>query len=150
MNEVLVPFTQGAIETLTTMLGLEANLGSDERGEDCPLAAYVDLQGERTGRLVLSFPSSTASFLVAEMMAVDLDEMDDELLHDGVGEVANMIAGYAKTQLADTAYHFSLHLPSVVFGEDEKRALVESFPVVYHNRIDTEEGYFEVAVYFES
>ncbi len=150
MNEVLVPFTSGALELLTTMLGLEASLGTDEAGEDCPLAAWVDLQGDKSGRLVLSFPQPTAEFLVAEMLAMDLDELDEELLHDGVGEVANMIAGYAKTRLAKTPYQFQLHLPSVVFGEEERLALAESYPVAHRHRVDTEGGYFEVAVHFKS
>ena len=35
---------------------------------------------------------------------------------DGIGEIINMIAGQAKSQLANTKYHFTFSIPTTVSG----------------------------------
>jgi CheY-specific phosphatase CheX len=43
----------------------------------------------------------------------DGTELSDEIIHDVVGELANVIAGQAKTMLKGTPYHFALSIPVV-------------------------------------
>jgi CheY-specific phosphatase CheX len=54
------------------------------------------------GLLVLSFPDRTAAAITERVLADAKEEIDETLVRDCVGEIANVIAGQAKTLLAGT------------------------------------------------
>ncbi len=121
VDPILQAFVDAAVETLRTMAMLEL-----EPGEVTSAAAFDDtldytttmgLCGENEGLLVLSLESDLARKIVASMLGEDESEIDGDLL-DGVGELANMIAGSAKTVLGQTDYHFDLSIPAVLNGKD--------------------------------
>lgn len=80
------------------------------------ISGIIGLSGESEGTVVATFYWSLAREIIAKMMKVQKDQVNSELIHDGVGELINMIAGSTKKNLVGTPYHFELSLPSVVVG----------------------------------
>jgi chemotaxis protein CheX len=85
-------------------------------------AAVVGLQSATEGPLVLSFPWRTATALARRILAGAWREVDEDLVRDCVGEIANVVAGQAKALLAGTAYHFTFAVPRVVVGAGQQVA----------------------------
>ena len=82
------------------------------------LAAVIRLASEREECLVLSFPTATAERLpgASRMLADSAESWSDDLIPDCMGEVANVVAGQAKSALAGTPYQFTFSLPKVLVG----------------------------------
>jgi chemotaxis protein CheX len=77
------------------------------------IAAVVGLRS-REGFLVLSFPERTATALSRAILAGVTEEVDESLIRDCVGEIANVIAGQAKALLAGSPYPLTFSMPQVV------------------------------------
>lgn len=119
-HPIVKAFVDAAVQTLTTMAMLELEPGEVTQVEafenTLDYTATMGLCGEKEGILVLSLESSLARQIVAAMLGEDESEIDSDLL-DGVGELTNMIAGSAKTELGRSSYHFNLSIPAVIEGE---------------------------------
>jgi chemotaxis protein CheX len=85
------------------------------------IAAVLGLQAATEGFLVLGFPRRTAADLAGRILAGVTQEVDENLIRDCVGEIANVVAGQAKAILAGTPYRFTFSLPEVVVGAKELR-----------------------------
>ena len=85
------------------------------------VAAVLGLQSATEGFLVLGFPQQTAAALSRRILAGVTEEVEESLIQDCVGEIANVVAGQAKAMLAGTPYRFTFSLPEVVIGAKELR-----------------------------
>ena len=113
-HDCKMPFIRSTQDMLETMLGISSHVNQNGSPLTEPIiTSTVQLQGERPGGIRLMFPFDTAKRVVAEMLGRTIDEMDDETLIDGVGEMANIVAGNVKATLSEMAYSFSLTLPQV-------------------------------------
>ena len=125
-HEYRTPFIDSTVEMVSTMVG-----ASCEMGEPAPLpgdetiSGTVAFHGETTGQITLSFPIPTARKIVSEMLGMEEEEMDDETLQDGVGEMANIVAGNVKAALAHTSYKLLLSLPKIQLGIEEVPAGID-------------------------
>jgi chemotaxis protein CheX len=120
-EHILEPFVSGATLTLREWAHTEVVVRAVYRksrhtpfGE---VAAILALTSGPEEWLVLSFPEQTASILAGRMLGREGETLETEMIHDCVGEMANVIAGQAKAQLAGTPHHFSLATPTVVTGD---------------------------------
>jgi chemotaxis protein CheX len=98
------------------------------------LSAVLGLKPGGGELLALSFPAPTAAALAGRILAEVTRAPDDELVRDCMGEVANVIAGQAKTLLAETPYQLILATPSILSGpglELGSRPGVEALVVVF-------------------
>ena len=118
-NPIEKAFQEAARETLSTMAMLEMEVGESVPARSISstlgLTATMGLCGESEGLLVLSLGAPLACRIVASMLGMEEDEVEDDLV-DGVGEIANMVAGGAKTALADGPHAFDLSLPAMIRG----------------------------------
>jgi chemotaxis protein CheX len=80
-------------------------------------SAVLDLQSAVEGPLILQLPRKTASALASRILAGVTDEVDEDLICDCLGEVANVVAGQAKAVLAETPCFFAFSIPKVVVGD---------------------------------
>jgi chemotaxis protein CheX len=80
------------------------------------ISAVLGLSTEPGELLVLSLPSATAAALAGRVLAEVTPSPDDDLVRDCMGELANVIAGQAKTLLAETPYQLVLATPSIYSG----------------------------------
>ncbi len=138
------PFIDGVTEMMSAMLGLPCDQCGPE-GIERDVSGIIGFAGQTAGQMTLSFPMETARQLVAEMLGMDTEEIDEELLKDGVGEMANIVAGNAKARLQDTSFHFQMGLPSIVVGRNHSVDLfkgAESETVMFA----TDFGLFEMHI----
>jgi chemotaxis protein CheX len=119
-SHLLEPFIAATRATLAEMAGTEVVVRTAARTDQSQalgdVSAVVRLTSATEGYLVLGFPQRTAAALTERILTGVLKEIDEDLICDCVGEIANVVAGQAKSLLAGTPYHFSFSLPRVVVG----------------------------------
>lgn len=146
-NDIFEPFADGTRQMLAMMLGIDCQL-EDENAALPPtyVSGIINLGGTARGQAALCFPADSARRVVATMLAMETDEVDEETLKDGVGEMVNIVAGQAKSALTDTPYHFDLGLPTIVVGQDHTLGLFRGRKS-HARRVDTELGPFGIIVW---
>ena len=119
-EQLLEPFIAAASLTLAELAQTELAVRSVYRtalprtlGD---ISAVLGLTAEGGEVLVLSFPAPTAAALAGRVLAEVTQAPDDDLVRDCMGELANVIAGQAKTLLAETPYQLLLATPSILSG----------------------------------
>lgn len=122
-HDILSPFVHGVLEMLSTMLYLEAEQ-VDGPPQPANISAMIALTGAHTGAVVLSLSLDEARELVAAMLGMDLDQVDEETLRDGIGEMTNIAAGYVRATLASKGIEFKLSVPTLHVGEGHYAALI--------------------------
>jgi chemotaxis protein CheX len=137
-EQLVEPFISAASMTLAELAQTELAVRSVYRtalprtlGD---ISAVLGLTAEGGELLVLSFPAQTAAALAGRVLAEVTQEPDDDLVRDCMGELANVIAGQAKTLLAETPYQLLLATPRVLSGpglEVASRPDIESLVVVF-------------------
>jgi chemotaxis protein CheX len=119
---LLVPFLTAVRDTLAEMSGLDTAVRVVYRTADLRIAvgvtAAVELDVAKPGCLVLEFPRPTAAALAERVLAGVPAAPDDALIGDCVGEIANVVAGRAKTMLAATGFRFAFRVPRIVAAGD--------------------------------
>jgi chemotaxis protein CheX len=81
------------------------------------ISGVIGLSGKAVGTVVLSFSKDVAIKAASHMLMSEKTEINDEVL-DAVGELTNMVAGAAKSQLVE--YQLSVSLPNVITGSDHE------------------------------
>ncbi len=119
-SEVVDAFVTAVGTALREMAGVESfPLGvRPAKSEDDfgALSAVLQLTAGAEGCFVLSMPITTADALARRVLAEVMPEPAPDMVRDCLGEVANVVAGQAKSLLAGTPYHFLLATPTVVDG----------------------------------
>ena len=116
--EYINPFIVGITQVFESSIGITPHRSSVGLKEDNTpshdVSAIIGLSGNAFGSIVLSFPRETAQKVMAAMLGDE--EVSNEFLADGVGELANMIAGVAKTILAEQGIKTFISIPRVILG----------------------------------
>jgi chemotaxis protein CheX len=111
------PFINAVINLFQTMVGLSLNVGAPELKSDAKpnhdICGVIDVTGEVQGRVVVSMPETMATVLASELLEEHIEQLDEDCI-DAVGEIANMIAGNAKTDFPGGGNAISV--PQVVIG----------------------------------
>ena len=81
------------------------------------VSAVIGLSGKATGSVVLSLSTNVALRSVEHMLFDEFTEINAEVV-DGVGELANMVAGGAKAAMAHL--ELALGLPNVIVGNSHQ------------------------------
>lgn len=114
--EVVEAFTSAAITALQELTQFESF------SEEVPAVAAVDMADvvsatvqlvrQIPGKMVLVLTAESASRLAARYLPKET-LLTEEIVDDVAGEIANVIAGQAKTILKGTSYHFTMSTPLV-------------------------------------
>ncbi len=111
------PFVTSTISVFETMLGCKIQRSGlrtkDRREAEHEISGIIGLSGRVVGTVVVSLSAETAIGAAEAMLGERPSEIDDDVL-DVVGELANMVAGGAKTQLEQ--YELNISLPNVITG----------------------------------
>jgi chemotaxis protein CheX len=78
-------------------------------GDDC-VAGSVSIRGDWNGLVSVALAPDLARLVTSKMFELDIEEADDEMCADAVGEIANMLGGGFK---------------AILSGEDNKLGLPE-------------------------
>lgn len=127
--EHINPFLKAVTNTFATMLAADAHRGElslgDPRTRLFPISGLIGLSGKAHGMVVINLSTEVALKAASAMLMEEKSVVDDEVL-DAVGELANVIAGQAKTDLAQ--YDLSVSLPNVIIGEGHEIRFPSSTP----------------------
>lgn len=144
------PFVQATIETFRSMLGAEIRPGRPALKQG--LKAFVDisgiigLSGGAKGSVILGFPRLTALKAVSAFVGEKVVTVDDSVV-DAIGELANIVAGAAKKDLA--RFNIAISLPTVVIGGNHEHGSPKDVtPIVVP--CDSGFGNFYLIVSFKS
>lgn len=113
------PFIFSVKTVFKTMLATEIVVSKpllkaeDEGGAD--VSAVIGLSGDVVGSVVLSFPMATAVKAASKFSGVEMSPTHEDFA-DALGELANMVAGQAKSKLDGLTV--SISLPSVIVGRE--------------------------------
>lgn len=113
------PFIAAVRNVFQTMLQTEVMVSKpvvkqvDEHGAD--VSAVIGLSGDAVGAVVLSFPLATASKVASKFGGVEMTPSHPDFC-DALGELANMVAGQAKSKFDGITA--SISLPSVIIGKE--------------------------------
>jgi chemotaxis protein CheX len=115
------PFISATITSFSTMVGVEVvpnkpflKKGS---GVNYDISGVIGLSGEAKGSVILSFPQDSVVKIVSSFLGETITEMNNDVT-DAVGELANIIAGSAKKDLA--AFKLNISLPTVIMGTEHR------------------------------
>jgi chemotaxis protein CheX len=111
------PFVTSTMETFSKMVGLQAKPGrpilKKDRVADYDISGIIGLSGGAKGMVSLSFPKATAIGVTNKFIGTSHTEVNPEIV-DAIGELANIVAGYAKQGLSE--FNIAISLPSVIMG----------------------------------
>ncbi len=79
------------------------------------ISGIIGLSGEAQGAIAISFPKIVALKVVSAMLGSSIKIIGPEIV-DGIGEIANIVAGRAKQGLSQ--YKLTISLPNVIVGQN--------------------------------
>jgi len=82
-----------------------------------------------TGAIVLSFPEETAVKLYSSMTGENIFKINHDV-EDSIGEITNIVAGGAKTVLAEEGLSFHISIPSVIVGKNHSISHTIEIPII--------------------
>lgn len=116
--ELINPFVSSTKEVFKTMLGCTLTRGPlSLKLEHTPVhevSGLIGLSGSCRGMVVVSANRETAIRATEIMLESRPPGLNQDVM-DAIGELTNMIAGSAKTQLEE--HHLTIGLPTVICGK---------------------------------
>ena len=94
------------------------------------ISGIMGLSGEVSGSIIVSFVKEAACKVVGNMLGIAPPTELNEEVRDGIQEIVNLIAGQAKTMLADTDYHFQVSIPTCIIGSNHQMNHKKGVPCV--------------------
>ncbi len=142
----LNPFIKSICNTFETMCALPVTLRKPELKTNheptTDVAGIIGFSGDAVGTVVLNFSYDTASKIATRFAGAEITQ-DHEDFADAIGELANMVAGGAKSQFE--GLDISISLPNVIVGEHHNVAASKASPRIVIP-CDTDAGEFFVEV----
>ncbi len=126
LESEIIELTRTVWETVLSM-GIENVAPEDgpaDRGET--VSACVHISGGWVGSVIIICPRATANRIASQMFELGPDEVQEDLVHDAVGEVVNMIGGNIKGLVPGPS---QLSLPAVATGMHTRLAVPGSKPI---------------------
>ncbi len=107
-------------EVLMTVVSLNATVkesmdsigGSEEK-----MVVSIGLAGPLSASLALVLTNHAACQLVSRMLSSEIQEVSQDVV-DGLGEIANIIAGRIKSRFHEFSIPLALSIPGVILGLD--------------------------------
>ncbi len=115
--EHINPFIKACLDTFSMMADLNLTPGrptlKKHNLDKYDISGIIGLSGEAVGSIALCFSKKVVLQVVSRFVGSNFNDMNRDVA-DAVGELANIIAGYAKKGLIDLKVEISL--PSVIMG----------------------------------
>lgn len=113
------PFIESTLECLQQMAGCQPvrkrifiKKDNEMHGG---ISGVIGLSNGITGSCSVSFPKTLAERIICAFLGEE-PPVEEQMLNDGIGEVANMVAGGAKMRFAKSGFNFSISTPTVIAG----------------------------------
>lgn len=136
MGEATVPaiyFSNAVKEIFRTMMGFEVNevkVASDgcENVQE-QVTGFLTVTGDLNMMISLSMSKKTAFAIMVYMLGIQLTELKEEDVYDGIGETVNMITGHMRTQASGMGIRLKALSPFIVAGDN--------YMLVYKNKVES-------------
>jgi len=119
--ELIQPFINAADAVLSQGLQSATKVGNLSMEEDAyrrkGVAGMVALSGDIEGRIILDLEPQTALRVASHYAGAELPE-SDALIKETIFELANQVVGNAVCSLNDQGFHFRVHPPLLVTGDE--------------------------------
>jgi chemotaxis protein CheX len=125
------PFIVSTVHTFKTMLNTDAHpqppvlKANDKHTYD--VTGIIGLSGDAQGSIAISFSKVMTLKVVSKLLGTEIKIIDRDVA-DGIGELANIIAGNAKQHLAQ--FQLSISLPKVIVGQSHWILAQKSIPSI--------------------
>jgi chemotaxis protein CheX len=114
------PFVAAAQNLFQTMINVPFKLGKPflkkDRLPPHDISAVIGLSGSVSGCVVINLSEAMAFELVSALTGETVTQLNSDCT-DAIGEIANMVAGNAKTDFPGT--NNAISVPSVIIGKHE-------------------------------
>lgn len=125
------PFIKSTIDTYKMMLNVSAEPQKPFL-KSLPWPTYditgtIGLSGKAQGIIAMAYSNIAAIRTVTALVGETVHKDDDSVI-DGIGEIVNIVAGYAKKDL--TQFSLEISLPSVALGDNLVVAAPSSTPTI--------------------
>jgi chemotaxis protein CheX len=150
--ELIQPFINAADAVLAETLHGPAHIFDVSMEEDVyrrkGVATMVVIEGQIEGRVIFDAESTTAAAIARELWAGEAGA--DELVHEALFELANLVTGNAVTTLNDLGFHFRV-CPPQLHGAEEGTGASEDTEVLVMC-FDTPRGkvFLNIAMHYNS
>ncbi len=129
----LSPFIESTCRVMHKMAALDADFKGvyfkNNLRIQGDVSGIIGLSGKAEGTVVITFRRDLAQDIISRIMGVKPGQIKAETIHDGVGEIINMIAGSAKKALCKASYDFQLSLPTIIVGHGHEAGCPENAPI---------------------
>jgi chemotaxis protein CheX len=119
--ELIQPFINAADAVLSQGLSGATKVGNLSMEEEAyrrkGVAGMVRVSGDIEGRIILDVEAHTAVRVASHYAGAELPESDG-LIKETIFELANQIVGNAVCALNDQGFHFRVHPPVLLTGEE--------------------------------
>jgi chemotaxis protein CheX len=127
------PLLTAVVDVLDTMAMVKANPGkpyvNTDRTASGDVTGLIGVTGFAEGVISLTLDESCILKIVSNMLGEEFNSIDDEIT-DAEGELTNMIAGQARTHLANEGMNFQAATPSVVIGKNHTIKHINNSPIL--------------------
>lgn len=117
LRELIV---QAMTEVFDMMLSMEISHIDDDADSTLNgnrIVGSVSFAGKASGNINIHVSDNFARTMTAEMLGIDVDEIEDDgEIHDVIGETSNMVGGNLKSRLCDYGLPCELSIPSITCG----------------------------------
>ena len=133
-QEYIDPFIESVVDMMQTMLDVTPeNMPPTLKNEALTFGDISGIVGFAsdaiTGAVAMSFPQETALLAYEKMMGEAAESINSDV-QDTVGEMANMVAGGAKTILSQRGLSFLISIPTIVVGQNHSLAYKQGIPII--------------------
>lgn len=140
------PFVRSICNTFELMCKLKVAVGKPTiKTDDNPssdVSGVIGFSGDAAGSVVLHFGFNVAAKLATRFAGLPITPEHPDF-SDAIGELANMVAGGAKSQFDGLCV--SISLPSVIVGKNHTVSASKNFPRIVF-ACSTDDGTFHVEV----
>jgi len=108
------------------------------------VTSTIFLRGGLIGKVSIFLIKNDAAAVVSKMLGTSVDHADPEVL-DGIGEIANLLAGGIKNRSVKIGYNYEISVPSTLVGTDFKAKPMKEGDFIFRN-FEADEFKFQVAL----
>jgi CheY-specific phosphatase CheX len=126
---------QAMTEVFDMMLSMEVGCIEDDltsKMNGNRIVGSVSFAGKASGNINIYVTEKFARTMTAQMLGIEIEEIENEEIYDVIGETANMVGGNMKSRLCDFGLHCELSIPSITCGDNFK---IESMNWMRHEKI---------------
>ncbi len=146
--KIINPFIKASLDVFDVMASVKPTPGKPYLKKDSTavgdISGMIGFSGYCIGSIAITFEETCIIRIVTNMFGEEIKEICQDVA-DAVGEITNVISGYARRNFDEVGMHFDASLPSVIKGKAHKIQHVAQGPIIAIP-FSTDDGGFTIEV----